>query len=155
MLLKQLINEEKPELLIGSPPCTTESAMRNLSNHKRDPEIVAAEEAEGALHLQTSVNAYLQQYHAGRMFLHEAPRGARSWQRKPMVYLASRPGVYKVTGPMCRWNMTQHDHLGEGYIRKETSWLTNCRELADLLTGVCTNKRGEQKMAQTYYFGRW
>eukprot|EP00973_Karenia_brevis_P011880 1612471-Karenia_brevis.AAC.1 len=44
---------------------------------------------------------------------------------------------------MCRWGMKQEDQDGEGYIRKETGWLTNCSELADLLEGECKNKHGE------------
>eukprot|EP00972_Heterocapsa_arctica_P106063 15623215-Heterocapsa_arctica.AAC.1 len=51
---KQLARE-RPRLLIASPPCTFFSVLRNLSNYKRDPEVVAHEEREGEEHLEFSM----------------------------------------------------------------------------------------------------
>ena len=59
-----------------------------------------------------------------------------------MVALSSKDGVYRVTGPMCRWKLVQRDEEGEAYVRKETGWLTNSRRLAQLLGGVCENQTG-------------
>ena len=47
---------------------------------------------------------------------------------------------------MCRWEMMATDRRGlqgTGYVRKETGWLTNSRELAELLEGGCSNKVGK------------
>ena len=47
---------------------------------------------------------------------------------------------------MCRWEMMatdRHGLQGTGYVRKETGWLTNSRELAELLEGECSNKAGK------------
>jgi hypothetical protein len=51
--------------------------------------------------------------------------------------------VYKVTGPMCRWEMKAKDKDGnEGFVRKETSFLTSSKELAEILSGKCANAPG-------------
>ena len=52
-----ILEAEDPELLVGSPPCTVFSRLRELSDHKRDPAVVEAEREEGCLHLNTSVLA--------------------------------------------------------------------------------------------------
>ena len=49
----------------------------------------------------------------------------------------SRPDVYVVDGPMCRWGMKSHGASGEGYVRKMTRWVTNSKVLARILKGEC------------------
>ena len=56
-----------------------------------------------------------------------------------MQWLASQPGVYYVEGPMCHWHMTSTDAQGEALVKKETGWLTNSYELANLLNVQCSN----------------
>ena len=90
-----------------------------------------------------SVRAYAHRMERGKIFLHEAPDAASSWEEPGIKWLASQEGVYRVKGPMCRWEMTQSDKDGPGYIRKETGWLTNSRELAELLQGTFES-RSEQ-----------
>ena len=141
--LMDVLEEEDPEFLIGSPTCTPFSPLRRLSDFKRSPTIVKTEQEEGKHHIRGSVRAYARQLLHGKCFLHEAPRDAESWNEPDMVWLAAQPGVHWVKGPMCRWKMTQADAQGEGYIRKETGWLTNDESLAHLLGGVCTNMQGK------------
>ena len=66
-----------------------------------------------------------------------------------MVELASTPGAYVVKGPMCNWGMEaidkKKDPPEKGLVRKETGWMTNSKELAELLEGVCTNTTGERE----------
>ena len=143
--LEKLQEEEDPEALIGSPPCTVYSILRRLSDHKRDPDVVRKEREEGRHHIGVSVRAYARQMRKGKVFLHEAPKEAGSWEEPDMVWLAAQPGVIRVNGPMCRWDMTQEDAAGVGFIRKETGWLTNSQVLADLLQGVCVNLKKDRK----------
>ncbi len=56
--------------------------------------------------------------------------------------LADDPRVFVVQGPMCRWSMKATDAQGEGYVRKETKWMTSSWELAQALKGECSNKTG-------------
>ncbi len=53
------------------------------------------------------------------------------------------PRVYKMTGPICRWEMKAVDKDGsEGFVRKETSFLTSSKDLAEILSGECANTLG-------------
>ena len=145
-LVHQLVDEEEPKLLTGSPPCHMFSVLQNISWHKISPEIRNKRMNEALHHLHTSCELYKKQYEAGRWFLHEAPWGAASWKDPEIQELASKPGVQKVRGPMCRWEMSATDKRGlqgTGFVKKETGWLTNCKPLAEPLEGECTNTTGK------------
>ena len=65
-----------------------------------------------------------------------------------MEALLAEPGVLRVRGPMCRWDMEAEDRRGlqgRGYVRKMTGWVTNCKELAELLEGECSNLTGRRE----------
>eukprot|EP00973_Karenia_brevis_P008707 1178042-Karenia_brevis.AAC.1 len=51
-------------------------------------------------------------------------------------------GVYVVSGPMCRFDMRSRDAQGEGFVKKETRWMINSPELAEVLKGTCSNEKG-------------
>jgi hypothetical protein len=144
-LLHRVLDGERPELLIGSPPCTYHGAARTRSASPRvplvvkaevekadaslpDPLVVKAEEEAGAL-VAIYCEFYEKQRAGGRLFLHEAPQNASTWEVKAMADLSSKEGVYQVTGPMCRWALVQGEDE-ETYVRKETGWLTNSLRLA-------------------------
>ena len=96
-------------------------------------------------HLHTACDAYEVQLNAGRYFLHEAPWSASSWNDERVERIASRDDVYTVRGPMCKWGMQATDRRGlqgNGYVRKETGWMTNHPGLAELLQTECTNETG-------------
>ena len=134
-----------PVFLTGSPPCEAFSQLRHIGMAKRDPEQfkLQRETAERRLHI--ACRAYRRQYDAGRLFLHEHPDGADSWCDNEVKALEQLPGVYRVRGPMCHWEMLAEDrrghHCGQScYMRKLTGWLTNSKELAELLQKKCSNK---------------
>ena len=92
-------------------------------------------------HLHTAIRFYRRQYNEGRIFLHKHPQGADSWNDYEMQKLQALPGVYTVTGPMCRFEMQiDHPKFGRGFVRKPTKWVTNSKYLAELLEGECTNR---------------
>jgi len=75
--------------------------------------------------------------------LHEHPRDEDSWNLPEIKELERDRRAYKVTGPMCRWEMKAVDNNSfEGYVRKETSFLTSSKEVADMLSGKCANTLG-------------
>lgn len=80
---------------------------------------------------------------AGRYFLHEHPKGAKSWEEKCVDKLRRDPRVYEIEGPMCRWSMQSEDAGGKGLVYKMTRWLTNNRRIAQVLNGVCSNSKGK------------
>ena len=100
-----LIRDLCPILVILSPPCATFSQLRNLSNYKRAPQQVRAEEAEGLLHLEFAVQIANIQRRAGRGFLFEHPKSATSWHTPSLARLAYQPDVFSVTVDMCRFGL--------------------------------------------------
>jgi hypothetical protein len=143
--VERIVEDDKPELLTGSPPCHMFSQLQNISWHKISPEVREKRMTEARHHLHVSCKMYRKQHDAGRTFLHEAPWGASSWKDPEVQAILALPGVKLVRGPMCRWHMMATDKRGlqgTGYVRKETGWLTNDEDLAELLQGECTNKTG-------------
>ena len=136
--VKALLAWEKPLFLMGSPPCGSFSPLQALNTKRVDPVTASARLEEGRVHLNNSVECYEAQLSAGRLFLHEHPRGAKSWDEPCMKRLTSRPDVYVVDGPMCRWKMKSCDASGEGYVKKMTRWVTNSEILAKILKGECS-----------------
>ena len=143
--LFKLMDKEKPKYLGGSPPCGPFSQLQNLVDaaNQVPTSVRAVRLEEGKKHLRTAVQAYRAQMDAGRYFLHEHPKGARSWEEPIVKELRDDPRVYEVTGPMCRWKMESSDAWGKGLVKKETRWLTNSRHIAMMLSGVCSNTQGK------------
>ena len=130
----RLVNELQPVLIVLSPPCTTFSALRNLSNFKRDQATVAQEEAEGRLHVRFSVQLARIQLRAGRGFLFEHPRNATSWTTTELQQLRQQEGVHAVTVDLCRFGLTTSKGAPA---LKPTLLLTNIEELATVLHRRC------------------
>lgn len=155
--LESLLDKEKPEYLLGSPPCEAFSPLQNLSKGKRSEEENEAILERGRKHLRIAVKSYWRQLEEGRHFLHEHPKPAASWKEPEVMALMNDERVFTVQGPMCRWNMTAEDGIGKGFVRKETQYLTSSPELAKVLSGQCSGGHrhvhlvnGRAKMAQVY-----
>eukprot|EP00973_Karenia_brevis_P055055 7654108-Karenia_brevis.AAC.1 len=87
----------------------------------------------GKKHVKTCMDLYKLQMKEGRYFLHEHPAYADSWCLDATEQVKRMKGVYVVSGPMCRFGMKSEDAQGEGLVKKETRWMTNSPELADVL----------------------
>ena len=132
-MLKKLQTQEKPEIVIGSPPCTDFCTLLRLRLTATE---VEARRREGAKHVETAAAAYRRQLDMGKHFLHEHPAGSASWDLECMRQLAQDSRVYVVTGPQCRWGLKVVGPDGKpGYVRKRTTWMTSSKVLADLLDG--------------------
>ena len=137
--LKQMQERVQPYVLTGGPPCDAFSPLQALNNPRRTAEQNAEVMRRGRMHLRTAIDAYKRQIAGGRYFLHEHPAKAKSWLEDEVKELESMPGVFKVQGPMCRFDMMAEDGQGMGFARKETRYLTNSPRLAAALEGVCSN----------------
>ena len=126
---------QRPYLLLLSPPCTVFSVLRNLSSHKRDPNIVRDEIRQGRAHLLFSVMLATLQHRQGRGFLFEHPLSATSWKSPELERLACLPGVIKLQVDMCAYGLrvpntkSNDGNLGE-LSMKPTGLLTNLQDLA-------------------------
>ncbi|CAK8995863.1 Retrovirus-related Pol polyprotein from transposon TNT 1-94 [Durusdinium trenchii] len=155
--MNRLLDRHEPACLIGSPPCGPFSPLQNLSKDKRTPEETERIRQEGLTHLRVACKSYLKQMNEGRIFLHEHPKGASSWKEPEMQTLINDPRVIQVEGPMCRWGMKATDQQGEGFVRKETRYLTNSVAIAAALSGQCNGGHrhvhlvnGRARQAQKY-----
>ena len=78
--LDKLVDKEKPLFLSGSPPCDASSSLQNITAATRDPVEAQEKTAVGTRRLRTAVHFYKKQHRAGRVFLHEHPNNAKSWE---------------------------------------------------------------------------
>ena len=72
------VDEEEPALLVTSPICTPFSVMMRWCGI--DPDKFEEKLAEGRRHLSISMEGCKKQHLAGRLFLHEHPHTASSWE---------------------------------------------------------------------------
>lgn len=79
---EKLLDAQAPTLLVGSLMCTAFSTWQFINNKKRDPNIVQAEKKAGLVHLAWMCKLFAKQAAAGRLFLHEHPGNATSWDEK-------------------------------------------------------------------------
>lgn len=133
----------QPALLILCPPCTTFSPLRNLSNHKRDPQVVYEEESEGLLHWEFTLVLAKEQIENKRAFLLEHPAGASSWEHPTVKQLEQLPGVYQIVVDMCCFSLRTKEGIAA---KKPTRLLTNCYPLVKLLRRRCQNHHPHQPL---------
>ena len=139
-LCEEIIDYEKPYVLIGSPTCRAFSAIMNL-NKDRDPEEYERKVIEGIRHLRFCVKQYKKQVREGRYFLHEHPDQAWSWKLDFMVELMEMEGVSRVTGHQCCWGQQTVDYDGEmGLVLKPTGWLSNSPCILEEMSRRCENE---------------
>ena len=97
--------------------------------------MVAAEESEGELHWDFSLEIAEDQDDANRAFLLEQPKLARSWHKPRAQRLLQRPGIYVFTVDMCAFKLMTKDGL---LAKKPTLLVTNSYALAKVLHRRCT-----------------
>ena len=131
---RRLVREHRPALVLLSPPCTPFSPTRRLTDFKRDPDVVDQELREGERHVDFSVSVALIQINAGRGFLFEHPRGAKSWKMRSLQKLKAHPQVYTVSLDMCQFEL--QNSKGDTVL-KPTLLLTNIETLATALARRC------------------
>ena len=76
---EQIVSDEKPALLVGSPMCKGFSSLMNLNVRQLPREKVVAIIEQCMKHLRFVFRLYEIQRKGGRWFLHEHPWGAWSW----------------------------------------------------------------------------
>ena len=145
------IAKEDPMILIGAPPCTVFSPMQNINQKHQQGPAWEQKYQEGCDLLQFASQCYWDQIERGMFFLHEHPATASSWNMECIAEVAAHPGVYTVVSDMCRWGMKVRDEIPEDptqpyLIKKPTKWMTNCRQLADLLSLRCEGNHSHVRL---------
>ena len=136
---RERVINDKPLLLVGSPPCTMYSRLQALLMKTRDPEAIQRLMIEANTHLLFCLELYRIQKAAGRLYLHEHPSGAASWWHPDVDEFRNEPGNIQVVSHACAFGMKSRDAYGEGSVLKPTRWLTNSIHIAQSLERKCPN----------------
>ena len=115
--------------LIGSPPCTAYSPLRNLSKNKRDPSIVAAELQAAKVHLDCCMKIYKIQIREGRSFIHEHPHNSASWAEGNVKKIMTMEGIQMASVDMCAYGMRVDTGAHQGPAHKRTKIVSNFSEV--------------------------
>lgn len=142
----KLLHASKPNVVIGSPPCTFFSNLQELNKHihRDDPAWMANFEAgkkAATKHIEFCILIYRHQINHGRHFLHEHPWGANSWKLPRVESLLQDKRVGVVEGHMCRFDMTSHVDAKEGsrgLVKKPTGFMSSSKYILDKLDRRCT-----------------
>ena len=114
-----LLDEEKPWLLVVSPPYTLFSTLQNLNFGKMNKDKVREKLHEAMGHMAFAVLLCIKQAREGRKFMLEHPVGASSWQTALVKRLFFERGVGKVNfdfaGSTCSPTMRKE----KGKLRRE------------------------------------
>ena len=147
-MAKRMIQEEKPYLVIGSPPCTSFCAFNRKWNYRRmDPERVRQAIHEGNVLFKFALEIYELQMSEGRHFLHEHPASASSWQVPRMKSLRQHPGVGETVAHLCQYGLTTSGTRG-GRVpaQKPTRFLSSAPELLRFLGHQCKGDHEHQPL---------
>ena len=130
---EQRAREEKPELLIGSPPCTLFPKLQepNKAINKDDPAWIRQFELareKAARHIRFCCKLYRIQMDENRYFLHEHPWSASSWNLPDIKDVLKDHRVMCVEGHQCQYGLeTYKDKKGgtTGPAKTPTGFMSN------------------------------
>ena len=142
---EELIEQQKPLVLIGSPPCVAFSQLQTMipdSDRKR------RQLAEGIRHMEFMAKLYRKQVEGGRVFLHENPAHAKSWGL-PCIRRLMRD-----LGGVCGRGRSMHvrpEEWGNNksqlmLAKKPTRFMTNSQVLGRELNRKCDKSHEHQPL---------
>ena len=144
--LRCVQDREQPELLAGIPPsddfsslsCAEPREISKFKTEKSEPQI------------RPCVQSYKLQMEMRKHFVHEHPEVSSSWEMPEVQSLVNDPRVYNIDVPMCRWSLRTRGLKNKTeFMRKRTRWLTNSKEIAEVLRGDGRWKRDKRFVHMT------
>ena len=130
----EIQEEQKPWMLVTSPPCTWFCTLMGFNVVHMDEEKVRRGLEEAVAHVAFAVIMCLRQAQAGRRFLFEHPCGAKSWTLNIVNKLLQVKHAAKIAFDFCMLGMKSEDEMGEDPAKKRTSIITNSQLLAHRLS---------------------
>lgn len=144
--------DDKPELVIGSPPCTMFSRLQELNRARMAGNQEWMEKhrkkwIEATVHVKFCVELYKHQLRHGRHFLHEHPHAADSWKLPEIEELLRNPGIHRVRADQCMYGLKTINAEGEqAPAMKPTGFMTSSWGIADELSMKCDRQRERQRL---------
>ena len=102
------VNETKPKLLIGSPPCTMFSRLQQLNIHVQGPEWKLkfdTERVKAVEHIKCCIRLFRLQRNRGDYFLFEHPESADSWDLPEVQEFLKTEGVMTSVVDQCMYGL--------------------------------------------------
>ena len=125
--------------------CTFFSSLRRLNWSQMDSRDAAMCWKEAVSHLEFSIELYREQMEAGRVFLHEHPLEAASWELEAIQMLCADPRITRTDALQCLLNVRIKDVDGQWQCaQKATGCITNSRALASQLQVRCRGDEHEE-----------
>ena len=131
--LEEMLEYEKPHLVVASPPCAHPSLLQALLDEDANAEARGHKQDSGLRQLYAAIRVYRRQHEMGRCFLHEHPGGTVAENDPEMMALRQLDGVQNVYGPTCQWIATDIEGHTNQTVHKRLIWVTNSKRLAKLL----------------------
>ena len=149
-LARQKVLGEKPDWIIGSPPCTVFCQWNAYMNYPKNPDqnVIKKMIKAGRRHLRFMTTLYRLQIQQGRHFLHEHPASALSWKDREMIALARLPETHVVVADQCMYGLTTPGaDGGEPMLaKKPTRFMTTSEHMAKRLSTRCNRMHKHQHL---------
>jgi len=135
---RRRFDEQEPELLVGSPMCTAYSAWQRISR-VRSPIEYKKKLKEARVHLKFVRELYELQMGRGKLFLHEHPEQAGSWEEACIQKMLGMLGVSTTVLDQCQLGQRSSD--GQP-LKKPTHWMSNSEDILEHLDRRRSGKGG-------------
>ena len=151
-LAREMIDQEEPTWIIGSPPCTAFSLWNTAMNYPKAVAKGKSEEVKAAIdrghkHLNFVMSLYRKQLLAGRHFLHEHPMTALSWKDAGMMSLDRNPVIHTVVADQCQYGLrSPSPDGGDLPALKPTRFMTSSPQMAARLSRRCDRGYRHQQL---------
>ena len=136
----EYIKEQKPYVVMGSPPCKLFSVLQGLNKHVNGEEWtrkLMQRKQEAVEHLEFCVAIYRLQAASGRYWVHEHPNSATSWHEACIRKMVQMPGVIRVRADQCMYGLRTQVKDEIRRAMKPTGFMTNSWCVAKRLTRRC------------------
>ena len=134
MLVKHEIRARRPRALGLSSPCTMFSELNRMWNKKKySNEEWDARMNAAVIHLEFSMELAQEQVDGGRIFFHEHPRTASSWQQECVTHVSACDGCRHACFDQCRFGLMTP--VSQVPMKKATKLLHNIGALQNIFHG--------------------
>ena len=134
MLVKHEIRARRPRALGLSSPCTMFSKLNRMWNKKKySNEEWDARMNAAVIHLEFSMELAQEQVDGGRIFFHEHPRTASSWQQECVTHVSACDGCRHACFDQCRFGLMTP--VSQVPMKKATKLLHNIGALQNIFHG--------------------